>query len=254
MVKTEFMPKATCDIFEKINEAGGLPGAILIGGTAMAIQCGHRLSEDLDFWLPHNPISQSGVDALIRRLSDRCEIKLITPQSDIVRARINGFNLLDSVRDYAIDGVKVTFFHRNDDTHKAFASLGTIKSKNIEIMSSDSIFYMKSYVITQRSKSRDIFDLKYFLEHGKSLIDIFDAIRKFSPGQFAEESIKATLSGIIPVDKSDEGISSVSSADTIDDIYAFFTQKINEYEMLRFSEIERESSSNRNVAPLKPKM
>jgi hypothetical protein len=233
-IKIDAMPASTRSIFEKINTLGGVDGGILIGGTAMALQCGHRLSEGLDFWFPEKSLRQSNLDFLLDKLADSCRVELIMPQSDIVKAKINGFDLLASARDYLIDGVKVTFFHRKDSAHIGFSSMPVIKSGAIAIMSEEGIFNMKSYVITRRVKSRDLFDLRYFVLQGKSLSDILQSAKRSTPNEFSEEVIKATLTGKIPLDKNDEGLYSVSDQVTIGEIYDFFKGVVNDHERSEF--------------------
>ena len=46
---TEVMPPATAKIFEEIRKNPLLSPFILIGGTALSLHIGHRVSEDLDF-------------------------------------------------------------------------------------------------------------------------------------------------------------------------------------------------------------
>lgn len=234
-IKIEVLPEKTRLVYNKIKELGGINGGILIGGTAMALQCGHRLSEDLDFWFPKKHLRQAGLDTLISVLAKSCSIELITPQKDIVRSKINGFDLLDAARDYLIDGTRVTFFHRSDAAHKLFEVLPTIQDAALTIMSADGVFKMKSYVITQRVKSRDLFDLRYFLDHGKSIEDILSSAREAVPSEFSEELIKSVLTGVVPLDKNDEGIHSVSDGVVMDDIYRFFEDRINDYESDKFT-------------------
>lgn len=49
MLKLELMPKATQEIFDRLKDDHRLDCFSLVGGTALALQIGHRISEDLDF-------------------------------------------------------------------------------------------------------------------------------------------------------------------------------------------------------------
>jgi hypothetical protein len=49
MLKLELMPKATQEIFDRLKDDHRLDCFYLVGGTALALQIGHRISEDLDF-------------------------------------------------------------------------------------------------------------------------------------------------------------------------------------------------------------
>ena len=67
------LPDASNDLLAALTADGGdeLSGWVLAGGTGLALQLGHRISEDFDFF------RTSGMDtaALFERLSDtgRCE-------------------------------------------------------------------------------------------------------------------------------------------------------------------------------------
>lgn len=49
MLKLELMPKATQETFGRLKDDHRLACFSLVGGTALALQIGHRISEDLDF-------------------------------------------------------------------------------------------------------------------------------------------------------------------------------------------------------------
>lgn len=71
-IKSDSMPERTERLFRKIAGFSSHPAfqkMILIGGTAMSIQCGHRLSEDLDFWSPTDTLEDCDIDGLIAALT-----------------------------------------------------------------------------------------------------------------------------------------------------------------------------------------
>jgi hypothetical protein len=55
-LKLEFMPEATQKNFARLKDDPRLAGFTLVGGTALALQIGHRVSEDLDFNLFGNKL------------------------------------------------------------------------------------------------------------------------------------------------------------------------------------------------------
>ena len=48
----EVLPKGTSDVFVRLAQSGLLRDAYLAGGTNIALQLGHRISRDLDFFFP----------------------------------------------------------------------------------------------------------------------------------------------------------------------------------------------------------
>jgi hypothetical protein len=46
------LPGTTADAIQKLGKGGMFSQAYLAGGTAVALQIGHRISRDLDFFTP----------------------------------------------------------------------------------------------------------------------------------------------------------------------------------------------------------
>ena len=121
MLRPEQLTSSARRVFEHLTQEEALRGFTLIGGTALALQIGHRRSEDLDFWLPGESLDKGVISALIRRVQNAgLPAMLATPHQRIVAARINGFDLLSRAQDYVIAGVKVTFFARHDVAYRYF--------------------------------------------------------------------------------------------------------------------------------------
>lgn len=232
MLKLEFLPEKTRTVFEYLVKEPLLNGFTLIGGTALALQVGHRRSEDLDFWMPSNAMNTQAISRLIRNLDEaQFTTSLLIPHHKIVTAKINGVDLLERVQDYAINGVKVTFFSRFDLPFQYFNSLERMAEPgtSFQIMRSDSIFDMKSFLIHKRVRSRDLFDLKTFLDNGRTIAEVLAASRKADPAT-SPEYAKSVLIGQVPLDEDDEGFESIGVTQTIDDIYAFFRTEIDKHE------------------------
>lgn len=72
---------------------------------------------------------------------------------------------------------------------------------------------MKSIVVYDRVKSRDIYYLIVLTrDHGYTLDDIFAAIDAYQPIRNKDpEHFKSVVTGVIPVDKNDEGVSSIQT-------------------------------------------
>ncbi len=100
----------------------------------------------------------------------------------------------------------------------------------------EELFMMKSYAIHHRTRSRDLFDLKTFVQMGRTLDDIFAAGRKADPA-YSEEYAKAVLIGEVPLDKEDEGFETIGLNENIHDIYQFFLNEVNCHEQRVAEEI-----------------
>ncbi len=102
----DLLPPATAAVLAKLAQEPVLSGFCLVGGTALAPQAGHRRSLDLDL-VRFSPTLDK--QALFRAMRAQ-GAELITPQSAISAARINGLDLLARAQDYVLEGVKVQCF------------------------------------------------------------------------------------------------------------------------------------------------
>ena len=66
------LPGGTAKVLKIIGESGILAKAYLAGGTAMALQLGHRISRDLDFFTPE-PFDESRLVAEFEKIGLRTE-------------------------------------------------------------------------------------------------------------------------------------------------------------------------------------
>lgn len=236
MLNLMMMPQNTRAVFELLAKQQALKPYVLVGGTALSLQIHHRLSEDLDFCLFSEKLNVVELDALIGQLAASHQVMLMTPTSKITQAKINGTDLLDHTRDYLIDGTKVTFFARNDAAYQYFSGLEKIQPDHVifSLMSSMAIFEMKAWLIQKRVKSRDLFDLMQMIKLQRLSIDVlFKAAQQADPAIYAEGLIKDALTGSIPVDKDDEGFESIALDVSLQEIYTFFSNAIDEDEILQ---------------------
>lgn len=244
MLRLEFMPERTRRVFQVLAQEPLMQGFVLIGGSALSIQIGHRLSEDLDFWLPGAAMSKDRVDAVLSNLGKAgIHHEFVTPAWKISQARINGIDLLSQSRDHVVDGVRVTFFAREDVPYRYFAGLRRIEGQaQFSIADEDAIFNMKSWLISQRVRSRDLFDMMVLMQRGKTIQDILDAGANADPS-FQREYAKDVLVGNVPVDAEDEGFESIDLDATIDDVHQYLLSAVNEYEVKIAAAISAEMRS-----------
>jgi hypothetical protein len=101
------------------------------------------------------------------------------------------------------------------------------------VLGIDGLLVMKSIVVYDRVKSRDIYDLMVLTkDHGYTLDDIFAAINAYQPIRHKDpEHFKRVVTGMIALNKDDEGFSSIRLHEKMDDIYRYFKKMINDYEI-----------------------
>jgi Nucleotidyl transferase AbiEii toxin, Type IV TA system len=241
-LKLEFMPEATQKNFARLKDDPRLAGFTLVGGTALALQIWHRISEDLDFNIFGQKLPIKVIDGLLDELAaGGAAIESLITSEQKLGFKINTSENLDHyIQDYLIDGAKVTFHSRNEgDRPKAqidflkSAPKVEVSKGGFDVLGVDGLLVMKSIVVYDRVKSRDIYDLMVLTrDHGYTLDDIFAAIDFYQPIRHKDpEHFKSVVTGVIPLDKSDEGFASIHLNVKMDDIYKYFNKLINDYEV-----------------------
>lgn len=242
-LKLDFMPKATRKNFDRLKADPRLSGFTLVGGTALALQIGHRMSKDLDFNIFGQQLPVRDIDMLLDDLvaSGSTVESLITSEQKLSFKINTSLNLDRFIQDYLIDGSKVTF-HSRTQSDRPKAQIEFLKATpkvavsegGFDVLGLDGLFAMKSIVVYDRVKSRDIYDLMILTrDHGYTLDDVFAAIDAYQPIRHKDhELFKSVVTGIVPVDKDDEGFASIHLNVKMDDIYKHFKTLVNDYEVM----------------------
>lgn len=165
----ETISKTTSKNLELLGKLKILNHAYLAGGTALALQIGHRVSYDLDFFTEKKFRAQ----VFLKKIS---QIKTYT------HGRIEWGTILGKLGD-----VKFSLFYY------PYPLLGkTLRFKGINIASIPDIAAMKIAAISERGARRDFIDL-YFISQDISLLQIID---------FYEQKYKKLASNLVHIKKS----------------------------------------------------
>jgi hypothetical protein len=155
---------------------------------------------------------------------------LVTPQSMISAAKINGIDLLAHVQDYVLDGIKVQCFA--DPAGQRYSTgIQSVTGWRFGLMNMPTLFAMKSALLLKRAKSRDYFDLMWFCQHGKTLADIVAATEQADDAPDVPTVVEHKLLGLIPLDADDEGLDPVGVDVTAADIFRFFEGLVQQREI-----------------------
>ena len=128
-----------------LNSLGSsLPGFFLVGGTALAIQIGHRLSIDLDFFTLE-PFDTEKMLEHLEGLNLQGEIQLDARSE-------NTLNL--SIADVKVDIIRYRYPLVRD----------LVQAASYQMLSIPDIAAMKLAAITNRGSKKDFFDLHFLLE------------------------------------------------------------------------------------------
>ncbi len=152
MLQTQSVYPATLALLKKLMSFAPLADFNLVGGTALALQFGHRISVDLDFFTEN----AFDVDDLKRKIIDEFGEEHIIWQLE------KEYTLL-----LTINGIKVDILHYPYPLIDA-----VLVEDNIRMLSPKDISAMKLSAVSKRGAKKDFFDIYELLRH-YSLVDMF---------------------------------------------------------------------------------
>lgn len=168
-------------IIEKVATMDTIKPYILCGGTALAMQIGHRKSEDLDFMMWR------------KSKTEKPEVDWTTIERELVAkvGTIKNFNMLgfDQV-EFVVAGVKFSFYVSNNycPVSEPVPYLGNIRLADV-----DSIMAMKMEVMLRRMKLRDYYDIYAMLKEGCDISKGIEAALKYSQHKLSSKNIVVML-------------------------------------------------------------
>jgi hypothetical protein len=142
-------------VVKKLASAGLLEGWILAGGTGLALQFGHRRSEDLDFFR-EGPVDSQAILADLSRLG-----------SLAVQSRTAG------TLHATMDGIRLSFL----ETQAPFLFPRTAY-RGLMIADPRDIAIMKVVAIGGRGSRKDFVDLYFYLRSGGAVDSLMELVRR----------------------------------------------------------------------------
>jgi hypothetical protein len=158
------LPASTRRAFLCCAELSAFRGSrwYLAGGTALALQAGHRQSRDLDFFLPRAEFNEISLErALSATKAWRTDLR--------ERGTIYGTLL----------GAKISFI-----AYPFFVpSKQVLRYGNLTILNARDIAVMKIIAISQRGRKRDFVDLYWYATNREPLAKIIQRVTRQFPGK-----------------------------------------------------------------------
>lgn len=167
-------------IFEKVTQLNCIKQYVLVGGTALSLQLGTRLSEDLDFmrWRTSK--------------QERMEVAWKTIRDELATiGEIQSMNLMDIDHvEFIVSGVKLSFYActRYTPVTKPIDIAGNLKLADIHAIGA-----MKIEVMLRRSNFRDYYDIYSIVKSGVSLRDLVKMAGDYSQHQLKTKNMLAML-------------------------------------------------------------
>jgi predicted nucleotidyltransferase component of viral defense system len=160
------LPEDISNAIECISGLNSIKEYVLIGGTARALQTGHRLSEDLDFCKWPLP-GKSEIDW--PRIREELLSVFNSVQPDIL-----GF---DQVNFYA-DNIKLSFYANH--IYKSPVLNNKRFKNNLFLADIETIGVLKLEVMLRRSNFRDYYDLYSVLKEGLQIKPLVNRAVQYS--------------------------------------------------------------------------
>ncbi|WP_334191091.1 nucleotidyl transferase AbiEii/AbiGii toxin family protein, partial [Noviherbaspirillum sp.] len=219
----------TAALWNVLQDHPLMNGFILIGGTALALRIGHRVSEDLDFAYVRGNLPGAQLGLLKRRLG-QSGIRLepdVNPADEELFLN-DGLILANYQQNYLANGsVRLTFVAPENELR---TFLQGEPGDALRVATTDEIFASKSLVCAERSKSRDWYDLYVLMtRHGYTMGDFHRTfIRIDSPAKFGIASGRLRLCRPLSDDEGYEQL--LDAPPTLDDMRLFFNAQLDALE------------------------
>jgi len=156
-------------IFEAVSLLNCIKDYTLIGGTAISLQIGKRLSEDLDFckWSTNIKKDKPTVDwPQIKK-----ELETI---GKIEKLDILGFDQVN----FVVNNVKISFLTKQENRSPVNTLVPILN--NLKVADLDSLGAMKVELVLRRSNFRDYYDIYSLLMDGHSIKTMVEGATKYS--------------------------------------------------------------------------
>ncbi|MDO4461942.1 MAG: nucleotidyl transferase AbiEii/AbiGii toxin family protein [Bacteroidia bacterium] len=167
-------------IFELVTKLECIKPYVLVGGTALSLQIGTRMREDLDFisW--------------IEKKGDKCEVSWRQIEKELSSiGHIQSMDILDIDHvEYVVEGVKLSFYACNK---KSPIQEKFLLKNNLVLADKLSIGAMKMEVMLRRSNFRDYYDIYSLLQEGVPLQDMISLALSYSGHLLKSKNLLAML-------------------------------------------------------------
>jgi hypothetical protein len=141
-IKLEVLPQNQLQLFEALSKMDWVSDFYLAGGTALALQLGHRQSIDFDFF----SATSLKREMIKKNLADLGTMELFSEDKDTINA--------------GVEGIRISFF-----TYKIPILGDFLEYKNVLIAPMLDVALMKLAAISGRGSKKDFIDLYFLLEY-----------------------------------------------------------------------------------------
>jgi len=201
---TETLTPKTKKVLQNLQKEKWIKDYYLAGGTALALQYGHRQSIDLDFFIEKN----INTTLLIKKISNIGKFKLLQEAENTVEGILNGVKISFMTYPYALLKKKIVF------------------PPNLYIASNLDIALMKLSAISSRNTKKDFIDLFCYLTKEKRDLPYLFSKMKKKYAQVGWDGLHACKALVYFVEADKEPMPRMIEKNDWDAVKKYFIQEI----------------------------
>ncbi|EMS35181.1 hypothetical protein C943_02256 [Mariniradius saccharolyticus AK6] len=206
MLQTQTVEPGTFSILVELNEIPALKEFALVGGTALSLIFGHRISVDLDFFSTSSFSNEDVIIALEKRYGPAFAMEKKPPH----------FGIFCFIQHTKVDIVR--------HPHPLIRPIHTIEG--LRFFSLEDIVAMKVQAILGRGKKKDFWDIAALLERF-SVRDFVEFHRQKYPNQYLLISVPQAMIYFAEAEEDQDPIS--LKGQTWESVKDFIRGKVREY-------------------------
>jgi len=153
MLQTQSVYPSTLELLNQLMSLETLSNFNLVGGTALALKFGHRISVDIDLF-SKQPFNHEELEAFLLNNFENENLKINSSKENTLLVNINK--------------IKVDFLYYPYPLLE-----DKIKTENIRMLSTKDIAAMKLSAVSKRGAKKDFFDIYELLQQKYDLKDMF---------------------------------------------------------------------------------
>lgn len=206
MLQVETVEPNTFSVLKQLMEMPELKGFSLVGGTALSLLYGHRMSVDLDLFSNKLFENEIIIGSLEKKFKDSFVNRSTSPRFGIF---------------CFVDAVKIDIIHHPHTLIRPAKNIDGIR-----MFSTEDIIAMKVQAILGRGKKKDFWDIAELLQH----FSIADFIQ-FHKEKYATQNLLITvphaITYFLDAEESEDPISLKNQ--TWEKVKAFINKKVSDY-------------------------
>ncbi len=206
MLHLETVEPHTFSILKEVQSIPELSDFSLVGGTALSLHFGHRISEDLDLFSNVPFETDEVIHALINKFGEDFVSRSINPR----------FGVMGFVNNVKLDIIR--------HPHPLIRKIMVIDG--IRFFSTEDIIAMKVQAILNRGKKKDFWDVAELLQH-YTVADFVNFHKEKYSTQNLLISVPQALTYYVDADESEDPVS--LKGQSWESVKAFISGKVREY-------------------------